>query len=53
MEYDKIIVICLVFFCGIVMSQVSKAETYPKCGLYDAYRCVPVYGNKVKCGCGL
>lgn len=53
MEYDKIIVTIMVLFCAIVMAKVSKAETYPKCGLYEPYRCVPTYGNKIRCGCGL
>ena len=53
MEYDKIIVICLVVFCGIVMAKVSRADTLPKCGMYEPYRCVPAYGNKIVCGCGL
>jgi hypothetical protein len=29
------------------------AKEYPKCDLYSPYRCVPTYGNKVVCGCGL
>ena len=53
MNYDKIIVIVLVVFCAITMAKVSKAEGFPKCGLYEPYRCVPTYGNKILCGCGL
>lgn len=53
MDYDKIIVIVLVVFCGIVMAKVSRAETITKCEMYKPYRCVPAYGNKIVCGCGL
>lgn len=30
-----------------------QANAYVKCDLYSPYRCVPTYGNKVVCGCGL
>lgn len=53
MEFNKIIVITLVLFCAVVMAKVSKAETYPQCKLEKPYRCVPAYGNKIVCGCGL
>jgi hypothetical protein len=28
-------------------------EAFASCDLYKPYRCVPVYGNQIKCGCGL
>jgi len=31
----------------------NLALAYPKCSLYEPYRCIPVYGNKIICGCGL
>jgi hypothetical protein len=31
----------------------GQSFAYPKCDLYSAYRCVPTYGNKIVCGCGL
>jgi len=53
MEYDKIIIMILVAFCAITMAKVSKAETYPQCKMYEPYRCVPIKGNAIRCGCGL
>lgn len=53
MEYDKIIVTIMVLFCAIVMAKVSRAEPAPQCKLEQPYRCVPAYGNKIVCGCGL
>jgi hypothetical protein len=47
-------ILLLVLSCVLTLTivRVAKAE-YPKCGLYEPYRCVPTYGNKVQCGCGL
>lgn len=53
MDHIKLIIIMFVFFCAVVMANVTYGQTYPKCGLYEPYRCVPTYGNKVQCGCGL
>ena len=53
MNFEKTIVICLVFFCAIVMAKVSRAEPITQCKLEQPYRCVPAYGNKIVCGCGL
>jgi hypothetical protein len=52
MRYEKIIVIGMVLFCAVVMAKVSKAES-PNCKLEQPYRCVPVKGNAIVCGCGL
>lgn len=46
-----IVVLTCVLILGVV--RVAKAEAYPKCKLYEPYRCVPTYGNKIQCGCGL
>lgn len=53
MNFEKTIVIVMIIFCAIVMAKVSRAEPAPKCGMYEPYRCVPTYGNKILCGCGL
>lgn len=47
-------ILLVVLSCVLTLTivRVAKAE-YPKCGLYEPYRCVPTYGNKVQCGCGL
>ena len=53
MNFEKTIIIIMVLFCAIVMTRVSKAEPAPQCKLEQPYRCVPVHGNKIQCGCGL
>lgn len=53
MNFEKTVVIMMVLFCAIVMANVSWADTIPKCGMYEPYRCIPAYGNKIVCGCGL
>ena len=54
MEFYIRLIVWFVLTCGLtlIVVKVAKAE-YPKCGLYEPYRCVPTYGNKVQCGCGL
>lgn len=47
-----ILLVILTCVMTLTIVKVARAE-YPKCGLYEAYRCVPAYGNKVICGCGL
>jgi hypothetical protein len=53
MDFEKIIIVILVVFCAIVMASVSNAATIEQCKLEQPYRCVPTYGNKILCGCGL
>jgi hypothetical protein len=36
----------------VYFAMMADASAYPKCGLYEPYRCIPAYGNKVICGCG-
>ena len=45
----------IVFLIGLMIYLIMMTESfaYPDCKLYTPYRCVPVYGNEVKCGCGL
>lgn len=47
-----ILLVLLICILTLTIVRVAKAEV-PKCGLYEPYRCVPTYGNKVQCGCGL
>ena len=53
MNFEKTVIIIMVIFCAIVMAKVSRAEVAPQCKLEQPYRCVPAYGNKIICGCGL
>lgn len=53
MNFEKTVIIIMVLFCAIIMAKVSRADTIPKCSMYEPYRCVPAYGNKIICGCGL
>jgi hypothetical protein len=39
---------------GLTILLISgQSMAYVKCELYSPYRCVPTYGNKIVCGCGL
>jgi len=46
-------IIYLLLACSLTLGimRVARAD-YPKCPMYEAYRCIPAYGNKVICGCG-
>lgn len=47
-------ILLVVGFCVLTLTvvRVAKAEGYPKCKMYEPYRCVPIKGNQVVCGCG-
>lgn len=45
-----IVVLSCVLTLGIV--KIAKAEA-PSCKLEQPYRCVPIKGNAIRCGCGL
>lgn len=53
MGYEKMVVIIMITFCAIVMAKVTKAEPVAQCKMEQPYRCVPIKGNQILCGCGL
>ena len=53
MKIDHIIVILIIVFFAIITIKLSEAATIEQCKLEKPYRCVPDYGNKIVCGCGL
>jgi len=47
------VIIWFVLTCSLTLGVVRMAKAeHPKCKLYEPYRCIPAYGNKVICGCG-
>ena len=54
MDFHIKTILLVILTCALTLGviKIAKAD-YPNCPLYKDYRCVPAYGNKVICGCGL
>lgn len=53
MEFHIKTILIVVLTCAFTLMIVKVAKAETTCKLDKPYRCVPTYGNKIVCGCGL